>query len=57
MKVKIKTGDKVTNECCDCNLQHIWIFKVVRGKSPQDDIIEMDIFPEHMPEKVKELYK
>jgi hypothetical protein len=38
-----KTGDMVVNECCKCGLRHIWMFKVVRGKFPQDDKTEMVI--------------
>ena len=46
MKIKVKTGAKITNECCNCGLQHIWLFKVIRGKTPKDDIMEMNIFEE-----------
>lgn len=48
MKVKIKTGAKITNECCGCGLQHIWLFKIIRGKTPRDDIVEMDIFQDEI---------
>jgi hypothetical protein len=57
MKKDFKTGDKVTNECCECGIRHLWLFKVKRGKSPQDDVVEMSIFQDHMPAKVRAKYK
>lgn len=44
MNKKFKTGDCITQECCECSLRHIWIFKVIRGKTPQDDEVEMEIY-------------
>ncbi len=29
--------------CCDCELRHTYLFRVVRGKTPKDDKIEMYI--------------
>ena len=29
--------------CCDCNLRHTYFFRVIRGKKPKDDKIEMFI--------------
>jgi hypothetical protein len=43
---KFKTGDCITNECCDCGSRHLWLFKIIRGKTPQDDVVEMQIFLE-----------
>ena len=46
MKVKVKTGGKITTECCECGLLHIRTYKVIRGRTPQDDIVEVNIFRE-----------
>lgn len=27
--------------CCDCHLRHIWHFKILRGKTPDKDFIEI----------------
>lgn len=51
MKITIKTGDKITNKCCQCGLEHIWLFKIVKGKASQDNAIEMIILPQS-----KEMY-
>lgn len=29
--------------CCNCNLRHIYFFRVIRGKKPEEDKIEMYI--------------
>ncbi len=29
--------------CCDCGLRHIYFFRVIRGKTPKKDKIEMFI--------------
>lgn len=29
--------------CCDCGLRHLYHFKIIRGKTPEDDRIEMII--------------
>ena len=29
--------------CCGCGLRHIYYFRVIRGKTPKDDRIEMTI--------------
>jgi len=29
--------------CCDCGLRHLYHFRIIRGKTKQDDKIEMSI--------------
>ncbi len=41
---QFKNGSMITVKCCDCSLCHDWTFKVIRGKSPEDDVVEMGIF-------------
>lgn len=48
---KFKNGDIATVKCCKCGLLHNWTFKIVRGKFPDEDVVEMGIYlaEEKMP--------
>ncbi len=54
MSEEIKTGNQLIVECCDCGLQHIWTFEVVRGKFPQDDKIVFNVFRQNKINKNNE---
>ena len=39
----VKNNDFWYNWCCDCGLRHIYFVRVVRGKTPKQDKVEMFI--------------
>ena len=44
--------------CCDCGLRHLYFFRVIRGKTPNEDTVEMYIDRDDWATKaMKELKK
>jgi len=52
-----KTGDISFHVCCDCNLRHVVKYRVIRGKKPKDDMIELEYIRDEMGTEAMRYYE
>lgn len=53
----IETNDFWCQWCCDCKLRHIWHLEVIRGKTPQDDVIKLTGANDEIATKLRKFYE
>ena len=54
---KFKTNDFFFQWCCDCMLRHVWVFKIIRGKKPEDDYVELQGTDDRLATYLRRKYK
>jgi len=52
----IPSGGYIFSWCCDCNLRHIILYDVVRGKTPSDDVIQVRMIRDDLATELKRHY-
>jgi len=50
----VKNNGSLVVTCCKCALKHLWTYKIIRGKTPVDDVVELGVHVLNAePEKIK----
>jgi len=50
----VKNNGSLVVTCCKCALKHLWTYKIKRGKTPEDDYVELGVHVLNAePEKIK----
>lgn len=53
----IWNNDFLFQWCCTCKARHIWHFHIVRGKTPEEDYIELSVAGDPTSTKLRKFYE
>jgi hypothetical protein len=52
----VQTNDFWFQWCCGCRLRHIWHLEVIRGETPEEDIIKLTGADDQIATRLRRFY-